>query len=219
MSKPEGCVAAIFDLDGVIADTAKFHFMAWQQLARELGINLEPEAEHRLKGLERMTSLDVVLGERCDSFSIEEKEVLATQKNDHYRALIQTLTPDDLLEGAAGLLDQLVSQEIPIALASASKNAAAVIERLGIADHFTYIADANQVENPKPHPEIFLNAAQGLGVEPVQCVGIEDAVAGVEAINRAGMCSVGVGDADILTEANEVIPSLSAFSVSRYFAS
>jgi len=218
MSKSEGCVAAIFDLDGVIADTARFHFMAWQQLARELGIYLEPEAEDRLKGLERMASLDVVLGGRRDNFSIEEKEVLANQKNDHYRTLIQTLTPDDLLEGAAGLLEQLKSQGIPIALASASKNAAAVIERLGIADHFTYVADANHVQNPKPHPEIFLNAAQGLGVEPGNCVGIEDAVAGVEAINRAGMRSVGVGDADILVEAHEVIPSLSAFSVPRYFS-
>lgn len=218
MSKSERCEAAIFDLDGVIADTARFHFVAWKQLASDLGIRLADEAEHRLKGLERLASLEVVLGERSSDYSGAEKEALATKKNDHYRQLIQTLTPDDLLEGAGALLDQLATKGIPIALASASKNAFSVIGRLGIAGHFTYIADANEVSNPKPHPEIFLNAATGLGVAPAVCVGIEDAAAGVEAINSAGMHSVGVGDTEVLGQAGEVIASLTAFPVQKYFA-
>lgn len=216
--KSECYRAAIFDLDGVIADTARFHFLAWKQLASDLGISLTDEDEHRLKGLERLASLEVVLGERSSQYSTQEKEVLATRKNDCYCRLIQTLTPSDLLAGAGELLDLMAAQNIPIALASASKNAHAVIERLGVAECFTYIADANEVQNPKPHPEIFLRAASGLGLGPAACVGIEDAVAGVEAINSAGMHSVGVGDSAVLSKARDVISSLLEFPFEKFFA-
>ena len=180
MNKAEPFAAVIFDLDGVIADTAKFHFLAWRQLAEELGIQLADETEDRLKGLERMASLELILADSRQNYSDDQKHALAARKNKHYCRLIETLTPMDLLRGAGELLEQLVTRDIPVALASASKNAAAVIERLGIAERFTYIADANRVENPKPHPEIFLLAAQGLNVAPAACLAIEDAAAGVE---------------------------------------
>ncbi len=217
MNKAEPFAAVIFDLDGVIADTAKFHFLAWRQLAEELGIQLADETEDRLKGLERMASLELILADSRQNYSDDQKHALAARKNKHYCRLIETLTPMDLLRGAGELLEQLVTRDIPVALASASKNAAAVIERLGIAERFTYIADANRVENPKPHPEIFLLAAQGLNVAPAACLAIEDAAAGVESINRAGMYSVGVGDREILGQANEVISSLNELSVQDYF--
>ena len=217
MNKAEPFAAVIFDLDGVIADTAKFHFLAWRQLAEELGIQLADETEDRLKGLERMASLELILADSRQNYSDDQKHALAARKNKHYCRLIETLTPMDLLRGAGELLEQLVTRDIPVALASASKNAAAVIERLGIAERFTYIADANRVENPKPHPEIFLMAAQGLNVAPAACLAIEDAAAGVESINRAGMYSVGVGDREILGQANEVISSLNELSVQDYF--
>ncbi len=217
MNKAEPFAAVIFDLDGVIADTAKFHFIAWRQLAEELGIHLPDEAEDRLKGLERMASLELILADSRQNYSDDQKHALAARKNKHYCRLIETLTPMDLLRGAGELLEQLVTRDIPVALASASKNAAAVIERLGIAEHFAYIADANRVENPKPHPEIFLMAAQGLNVAPSACLAIEDAAAGVESINRAGMYSVGVGDREVLGQANEVISSLNELSVQDYF--
>ncbi len=210
--------AAIFDLDGVIADTARFHFIAWRQLADELGIDLVDEDEQRLKGLERMASLEAVLGQKAQAFSKSDKYRLASRKNRHYKQLIETLTPADLLPGAGMLLTRLADAGIPLALASASKNATAVIERLGIARCFAYIADANRVSHPKPHPEIFLNAAAGLGVAPAACVGIEDAVAGVAAVNGAGMRSVGVGDADVLGAASEVIPTLAEFPLQKYFS-
>jgi beta-phosphoglucomutase len=219
MNKAEPFAAVIFDLDGVIADTAKFHFIAWRQLAEELGIHLPAEAEDSLKGLERMASLELILADSRQNYSDDQKHALAARKNKHYCRLIETLTPMDLLRGAGDLLEQLVTRGIPVALASASKNAAAVIERLGIAKHFTYIADANRVENPKPHPEIFLLAAQGLNVAPAACLAIEDAAAGVESINRAGMYSVGVGDRAVLGQANEVISSLNELSVQDYFKS
>ncbi|BFM17510.1 beta-phosphoglucomutase [Maricurvus nonylphenolicus] len=211
--------AVIFDLDGVIANTAKFHFLAWRQLAEELGIHLPDEAESRLKGLERMASLELILAESDAHYSETQKQLLADKKNKHYCRLIETLTPMDLLRGAGELLEQLVIRDIPVALASASKNAAAVIERLGIAERFTYIADANRVQNPKPDPEIFLMAAQGLNIAPAACLAIEDAAAGVESINRAGMFSVGVGNQQELGEANKVIGSLNEFSVEDYFKS
>lgn len=219
MSTKERFEAAIFDLDGVIADTAKFHFIAWQQLANDLGITLEDAAEAQLKGLERMASLMLILGEHAQQYTEQQLEQLAAKKNEHYRELIQTLTHADLLEGAGQLLDKLATLGVPIALASASKNAAAVIERLGVASYFNYIADANLVANPKPDPEIFLNASAGLAVAPKACVGIEDAAAGVAAINSAGMYSVGVGDAHELSDADEVISSLTQFSVDKYFGS
>ncbi len=203
--------AAIFDLDGVIADTARLHLAAWQQLAEEEGFALPADADERLKGVDRMASLNIVLEGATRHYDDTEKVALADRKNQRYQQLVTQLTPDDLLPGAHELLEQLADWQIPMALASASKNARAVIEGLGIAKRFDYIADAARVKHPKPDPEIFLLAAQGLGVEPYLCVGIEDATAGVTAIKRAGMYAVGIGDALVLAEADQCAPCLTEF--------
>ncbi|ROQ18321.1 MULTISPECIES: beta-phosphoglucomutase [Marinimicrobium] len=203
--------AAIFDLDGVIADTARLHLAAWQQLAEEEGFRLPADADERLKGVDRMASLEIVLEGASRPYREDEKLALADRKNQRYQQLVTQLTPADLLPGAAQLLDQLAEWNIPMALASASKNARAVIDGLGIAHRFDYIADAARVKHPKPDPEIFTLAARGLGVEPALCVGIEDAAAGVTAIKRAGMYAVGIGDDRVLAEADQCVPSLADF--------
>lgn len=203
--------AAIFDLDGVIADTARLHLAAWQQLAEEEGFRLPADADERLKGVDRMASLEIVLEGTSRQYREDEKLALADRKNQRYQQLVTQLTPEDLLPGAAELLEQLADWQIPMALASASKNARAVIDGLGIAHRFDYIADAARVKYPKPDPEIFTLAARGLGVEPALCVGIEDAAAGVTAIKRAGMYAVGIGDSRVLEEADLCVPTLADF--------
>lgn len=210
--------AAIFDLDGVVADTARLHLQAWRRLAEELKLPWGEHMEERLKGLERMASLEVILGERCAAFSEDEKVALASRKNDHYRELIRTLTQDDLLPGAGELLAWLRDRRIPMGLASASKNAPAVIEALGIADCFTVIADPAEAA-PKPAPDIFLAAARGLATEPGRCLAFEDAAAGVTAIKAAGMAAVGIGDRNALRGADHILDSLAEFDARSFFAS
>lgn len=209
--------AAIFDLDGVIADTARLHFAAWQQLADEENFQLPADADDRLKGVDRMASLAIVLEGASRPYTAEEQTQLADRKNRHYQVLIAQLTPADLLPGAETVLDTLAAWGVPMALASASKNAGAVVEGLGIAGRFQIIVDAAQVRHPKPDPEIFLMAARGIGVQPSRCVGIEDAVAGVTAIKRAGMYAIAVGDPTVLRNADRVVPSLTAFDPADCF--
>jgi beta-phosphoglucomutase len=209
--------AVIFDLDGVLADTARLHFAAWEQLAREEGFALDPAAHDRLKGVDRMASLDIVLEASTRQYSDAERDEMAERKNRYYQDLISSLTPADLLPGAAQLLQQLKARSIPMALASASKNAVPVLNALGIRGTFSYIADASRVHNPKPHPEIFLTAAAGLGVLPAKCIALEDAAAGIQAIKRAGIHAIGVGDPDLLAEADEVVASLSEIVLDDYF--
>ncbi|MCX2780354.1 beta-phosphoglucomutase [Microbulbifer thermotolerans] len=209
--------AAIFDLDGVIADTARLHLQAWRQLAKELQLPWNDAMEEGLKGLERMASLEVILGHRSPDFTDGEKVALASRKNDCYRALIETLSPADLLPGAGELLHWLRSRHIPIGLASASKNAPAVLNALEIADCFTYIADPSAAA-PKPAPDIFLAAATGLAAEPAVCLAFEDAAAGVDAIQAAGMTAVGVGDRNALQSADHLLNSLVEFEPERFFS-
>lgn len=209
--------AAIFDLDGVIADTARLHLAAWQQLAEEEGFTVPADADERLKGVDRMASLNIVLEGASRHYGDAEKNALADRKNQRYQQLVTQLTPADLLPGAQELLEQLDRWQIPMALASASKNARAVIEGLGIAERFAYIADAARVKHPKPDPEIFLLAARGLGMEPHLCVGIEDAAAGITAIKRAGMYAVGIGDAKVLADADQCAQSLAEFRPASCF--
>lgn len=208
--------AAIFDLDGVIADTARLHLQAWHQLADELQLPWTMDIEEKLKGLERMASLEVVLGEQSDEFSEGEKVALAERKNDCYRDLIQSLSRADLLPGADELLHWLRAERIPIGLASASKNAPAVLRALGIADCFTVIADPAKAA-PKPAPDIFLAAARKLAVEPGRCLAFEDAAAGVAAIRAAGMTAVGVGDIRALRGADYLFAGLDEFVPEEFF--
>jgi len=211
--------AAIFDLDGVIADTASLHLAAWRRLAQVEGFEIPEDADERLKGVDRMASLEIVL-ERTepDRYTEAQKQELARRKNEHYQQLVTRLTPEDMLPGAKELLDKLETWSVPMALASASKNARAVLKGLGIAHQFQYIADAAHITHPKPHPEIFLNAAAGLQLSPSQCMGLEDAAAGVTAIKRAQMFALGVGDPHVLAEADLVVPSLESFRAEDYFA-
>lgn len=209
--------AAIFDLDGVIADTARFHFVAWQRLAQEEGFTIPHVVDDRVKGVDRMASLNIVLEYTDRVYTPAEKDALAARKNGYYVELIQQLTPADLLPGAGEVLHTLRAAKVPIGLASASKNAIPVLQALGVLDDFDYIVDAATVTNGKPDPEIFLKAAQGLGIEPSVCVGFEDAPAGVSSILAAGMYAVGIGAADLLVEAHEVFPALADVSLARYF--
>lgn len=200
--------AVIFDLDGVLTDTAHYHFQAWQALAHELGIGFTEQDNEQLKGVDRLGSLRWILQKANRQVSTEEESRLMQQKNQHYLELIADMSPADLFAGVQPLFTELRQNGIKIGLASASKNAAMVVERLGIASQFDYIADANDVVNSKPDPEVFLLAARGLGVAPEHCIGVEDAVAGIESINRAGMQAIGIGEPKVLNKAIKVYPSI-----------
>ncbi|GMB10125.1 beta-phosphoglucomutase [Thermolongibacillus altinsuensis] len=201
--------AFIFDLDGVITDTAEYHYLAWKQLAEELGIFFDREFNEQLKGVSRMESLERILafGNQAERYTKEEKEALAAKKNEHYKQLIEKITPNDLLPGIAEMLEDLKKRGIKIGLASASKNAFAVIERLQIGGYFDTIVDAANIQHSKPHPEIFLTAAQQLGVPCVECVGVEDAEAGIQAIKAANMFAVGVGTKEAMKDADYIVES------------
>lgn len=200
--------AVIFDLDGVLTDTAHYHFLAWKALADELGIAFNEHDNEQLKGVDRLGSLRWILQKGGLTLSAAEEQRLMQQKNSHYLRLIDNMTPADLFAGTKQLFAELKQNHIKIGLASASKNATFVVQRLGIAAQFDYIADANDVANSKPDPEVFLLAAKGLGVTPEHCIGVEDAVAGIEAINRAGMKAIGIGEPKVLNNAFKVYPTL-----------
>lgn len=199
--------AVIFDLDGVITDSAQFHYLAWKNLADKLGIDFDEDYNEKLKGVSRLESLDLILenGNQKDSFTQEEKEKMATEKNEEYKTLIRTITPQDILPGIKELLDELKYNEIKTAIASVSHNAFYIIERLGLQDSFDYIVNAAEVKRAKPYPDIFLAGAAAVGVEPTECVGIEDAKAGITAIKAAKMYAIGVGTKDQMREADLIL--------------
>ncbi|MEA5466278.1 beta-phosphoglucomutase [Leptothoe sp. PORK10 BA2] len=197
----------IFDLDGVLTDTAEFHYQAWQQLADEIGVPFNREINESLRGVSRQDSLLRILGDH--QYSASELEVMMVRKNDHYTQLIEQINPAHVLPGVIRLLDQLQQAGIKLAVGSASKNARAVIQRLGIESRFDAIADGHSVTRSKPAPDLFLYAAQQLQLPPHQCIVIEDAAAGVEAAIAAGMWTVGLGPAERVGKAALVLPNLS----------
>jgi len=205
--------AVVFDLDGVLTDTARYHYLAWKRLADSLGIPFDEAANEHLKGIDRMGSLNLILGDQAAAYSPEKKIALADKKNDHYRQLIATMTEDDLLPGARDALLLTKASGLKTGLASVSKNAMTVVKALGIAELLDVIVDAARITHSKPHPEIFLTAAAHLGVVPGHCLGVEDAIAGVRAIKAAGMIALGVGDPLVLTEADLVISGLHHFTL------
>ncbi|CAM3850088.1 beta-phosphoglucomutase [Mesobacillus thioparans] len=209
--------AFIFDLDGVITDTAEYHFLAWKALAEDLGITFTREDNEELKGVSRMDSLEKILelGGRTGDFSAEEKEALAEKKNEHYLTLIQNITPADLLPAIKELIADIKAKGLKLGLASASKNAFTVMESLGMKSEFDIIVDAKTVVNGKPHPEVFLRAAEMLGVEPEACIGVEDAAAGVQAIKAAGMFAVAVGPTESFEIADIVYASTDELSFEK----
>lgn len=206
----------IFDLDGVIADTAVVHHAAWKRLAAEIGIAFDDSVGDRLKGVDRRGSLDILLERAPRAYSEDEKEALASRKNDYYRQQIETFGPHNLLPGARHAVESVRRAGLKTALASASRNAPLLLERLGIADLFDYVVDANHIGRAKPDPEIFLAAARGLGMEPSECIGVEDAAAGIASIHAAGMKAVGIGQAPALAEADLLLPNVAAFDISLF---
>jgi kojibiose phosphorylase len=196
----------IFDLDGVLTDTAEFHYQAWQKLTDEEGLKFDRQQNEALRGLSRRDSLMKILGDRVlPEAKIQE---MMERKNIYYLQLLQQIKPENLLGGVGELLDELRQSGIKIGIASASKNARMALDRLGIANKVDFIADGHSVERSKPAPDIFLFAAKGLGLEPSQCLVVEDAGAGIEAALAAGMQAVGLGSPETVGRANLVLPNL-----------
>jgi beta-phosphoglucomutase len=200
--------AAIFDLDGVIVDTAKYHYLAWKRLASELGFDLTEADNERLKGVSRVRSLEILLEIGGLTLGEETTLQLAARKNDWYRDYIHQLQASDILPGVAEYLQRIRARGVKTALGSASKNAALILERLCVSSLFDAIVDGNRVSKPKPDPEVFLRAAAEVGAPAAQCMVFEDSEAGIEAAHRAGMIAVGVGKAANLKKAEIVIPGI-----------
>lgn len=205
-------IAFIFDLDGVIVDTAKYHFLAWRNLAESLGFEFTEEHNELLKGVSRVRSLEILLDIGKVELTDEEKQKFLVQKNTEYLGYVNEMTADEILPGINDLLDYLDTNNIKYALGSASKNAPLILEKVGLIDRFTAIVDGNDVSKAKPDPEVFLIGAQKLHMQPENCIVVEDAIAGVEAANAANMVSIGIGDAELLCEANYVLADTSEFT-------
>lgn len=186
--------AVLFDLDGIIADTAKFHFLAWKSVAEEIGVTIDEEFNEQLKGVDRVLSFNRILERgNITILSEDEKEYYRSKKNNMYRELLETITTNDILPGITEFFNELIENNIKISIASISQNAPFILEKLNLMDKVDCIADPRTVKFSKPAPDIFLKAAELVGVNPENCVGIEDSKAGIEAINNANIFSVGVG--------------------------
>ena len=197
----------IFDLDGVIVDTAKYHFKAWQSLAKNLQYNFTEQDNEQFKGVSRVRSLELLLEMAQYKATEKEKEQWLIDKNTHYLALISHMNNSEILPGITEILKTLKAQQIPVALGSASKNAQPILEKVGLLSYFDVLVDGNEVTMAKPNPEVFLTAAIGLGVAPEDCVVFEDAQAGVAAAKAAKMTCVGIGDPAILFNADHCFTS------------
>ena len=206
--------ACIFDLDGVIVDTAHYHFLAWKRLAEELGIPFTLDDNERLKGVSRLKSLDILLELGGLTFNDHTKEVMANKKNTWFVDYIDRMMPEEIFPGVKQLITNLKAKGIKVGLASSSKNAKTVIQLLRIQNDFDAIVDGTMVVHSKPDPEIFLLTSHKLGVDPTKCLVFEDAEAGVEVALAAGMKCVGVGSPDLLKAANRVIAKTGEFKVS-----
>jgi beta-phosphoglucomutase len=207
--------AVIFDLDGVIVDTAHYHFVAWQRLANELGITFSEKENERLKGVSRMHSLEIILEIGGVTLSEAKKEELATKKNSWFVEYIEAIKPEEIFKGVREMLESLRTQGYKVALASSSKNAETVLRLLRIKNLFDTVVDGTMIKKSKPDPEIFLLAAARLGIDPSQCVVFEDAEAGVEAAVAAGMKCVGVGSVDQLGKANAIVKTTADFKIDQ----
>ena len=205
--------ACIFDLDGVIVDTAHYHFLAWKRLSQELGVELTEKDNEKLKGVSRMQSLQIILDMGKITISKERKESLASRKNEWFVEFVEKMKPDEIFPGVKQLITAIRKKGIKVALASSSKNAPRVIELLGIAKLFDAVVDGGMIIDTKPDPEIFLLTAQKLNIKPAECLVFEDAEAGVEAASRAGMKCVGIGSADVLSKANMVVAKTADFKI------
>lgn len=207
--------ACIFDLDGVVVDTAKYHYLAWKRLANEFGFDFDEHLNEKLKGVSRKESLELILKWANVSISDSEKLDAAKRKNDWYIEYVAKMTAAEILPGVVHFLNELKTNDIRIALGSASRNSMMCLERIGLLNYFDVIVDGNKVETAKPDPEVFLRGATDLGLKPFECVVFEDAQVGIEAANAGGFFSVGVGDALVLKDANLVIKTFENFTLNK----
>jgi len=205
----------LFDLDGVITDTAEFHYRAWKKLGEEIGISIDRNFNEQLKGVSREDSLTLLLayGKKENDFSNEEFAALAKRKNEYYLEMIQEITPADVFPGIVPLLTELKKAGIKIALASASKNGPLLLDKMQLTDYFDAIADPSKVASGKPAPDIFLLAAKEIGLEATDCLGIEDAKAGIQAIIASGAYPVGVGRKEDLREDIPIVADTSSLTL------
>jgi beta-phosphoglucomutase len=206
-------IAFIFDLDGVIVDTAKFHYLAWRKLANDLGFDITEVQNEQLKGISRVKSLEIILKWGDVKLSQDEFMEQMALKNDNYLSYISSMTKKDILPGVSNVIDYLSEKNIPFALGSASKNARIILEKTGLNTQFNAVVDGNDVSKAKPNPEVFLVAASKLGVEPENCVVFEDSVAGIQAANSAEMTSVGIGEKNVLNEADFIFSDFTEIKI------
>ena len=202
----------IFDLDGVIVDTAKYHFLAWKKLANQIGIDFTETQNEQLKGVSRVKSLEKILSWANTQIPQDEFQQLMEQKNSDYLEYIAQMNSDEILPDVPKTLSQLIDKNQAIALGSASKNARQILQKVALLDQFEVIVDGNNVTEAKPDPEVFLKAAKELGISPNDCIVFEDSVAGIQAANTANMISIGIGDANVLNEATYVFKDFTEIS-------
>lgn len=202
--------AVIFDLDGVIVSTDDCHYRAWKQMAEEEGIYFDKKINDRLRGVSRAASLEIVLERSEKTYSEQEKQGLAERKNNYYKEMIKELTPSDILSGAKELLEELKTRGIKVAIGSSSKNAPMILKQIGLENYFDAVSDGNNIVNSKPNPEVFVKAAQMLGLAPGDCMVVEDADAGIEAAKAGGMIVAAVGAAEHNPQADISIASVAS---------
>lgn len=205
--------ACIFDLDGVIVDTAKYHYRAWRKLANSLGFDFSEADNEQLKGVSRMQSLEIILGIGNKTLDEVEKQALAAKKNDWFLEHIHTMTPNEILPGVIPFLEDVKARNIRIALGSASKNAVPTLKKVKLLDAFEVIIDGTKTTRSKPDPQVFQLAAKELNIAPQHCIVFEDAAKGIEAALSAGMYAIGIGNEDELAQAHTVIPSFEHISL------
>ncbi|WEV36910.1 beta-phosphoglucomutase [Lactobacillus sp. ESL0677] len=210
----------IFDLDGVLTDSAKFHLAAWNNLAQELGINLTSAQLDSLRGISRMDSLNLILhyGNQEDKYTSEQKDKFAEQKNEKFLQQVQTMTPQDILPGIFELLRDAQDAGLKMCIASASKNAPKILNKLGIADQFDDIVDPATLHRGKPDPEIYVKAQELLGLATDEVISFEDAAAGVEAIKAAGQFAVGIGNRQLLKQADYIVTTTKELKLDEIMA-
>ena len=210
----------VFDLDGVITDTAKYHYEAWKALADKLGIEIDLKFNEQLKGISRMDSLERILahGNQQDKYTQEQKEALAAEKNEAYVQLLQNLTPADLLPGVKAFLSEAKEKNMPCVIASASKNAPFILEKLGVIDLFDAIVDPATLTKGKPDPEIFVKAAESIGIKPEEAIGFEDAQAGIAGIKACGMYAIGILAGEPLDQADRTVHTLDELNMDELIA-
>ncbi len=209
--------ACIFDLDGVIVDTAKYHYLAWKKLAKGLGFEFTEHHNERLKGVSRMDSLKILLSIGGIEKNEQEMEVLASVKNQWYVEYISQLTPAEILPGTFEILDFLNKHNILVAVGSSSRNARTILKCIGLEKAFGSIVDGIRLSKAKPDPEVFTKAADDLGVNYSECIVFEDAFTGIEAAKNAGMKAIGIGEPDVLNQADMVVPSLDKLDFNKLF--